>query len=132
MPKISLFLSAPSPCTRQSMTWILSWPWSKWYSGCSGASNKFSCFDSLRVYKNRPNLEERTGSTNEPTAPVGKGKVNHLHIFRFTSFTTFMQFGPVIHRYGSRAVMGDVDQTFAAVLRENDNFLILVFMSNNI
>merc|ERR1719186_579852 len=49
----------------------------------NGSANKFVCFDALHVYKNRPSLGNRTGGTEEPTAPADEGK-----------------YGPVIHRYG--------------------------------
>merc|ERR1719333_559148 len=49
----------------------------------NGAANSFSCFDSVHVYKNRPDLGARPGGTTETTAPGGVG-----------------QYGPVIHRYG--------------------------------
>ena len=41
----------------------------------NGAANKFSCFNSVHVYKNRPDLGERTGGTVETSAPAGEGQV---------------------------------------------------------
>eukprot|EP00092_Neocalanus_flemingeri_P023432 GFUD01025405.1.p1 GENE.GFUD01025405.1~~GFUD01025405.1.p1 ORF type:complete len:134 (+),score=15.51 GFUD01025405.1:36-437(+) len=43
----------------------------------------WSCFDSIHVYKNQPELGKRTGGPVETTAPPGVGK-----------------YGPVIYRYG--------------------------------
>eukprot|EP00092_Neocalanus_flemingeri_P073164 GFUD01090210.1.p2 GENE.GFUD01090210.1~~GFUD01090210.1.p2 ORF type:complete len:132 (+),score=15.89 GFUD01090210.1:34-429(+) len=45
--------------------------------------NRWSCFDSLHLYKNRPELGKRIGPTTEITPPPGVGK-----------------YGPVIYRFG--------------------------------
>ena len=43
----------------------------------NGAANSgFSCFDSVHVYKQRPDLGERPGGTLEVTPPNGVGQVS--------------------------------------------------------